>query len=92
MISPLQRRGAGNVVLHKEVVVETLDAHIAKCFDTNATADRFSKRLMIPSSFMAGSGSFVKCMTNTTIYKKKYIIALVSKELVAPVEASHDVI
>lgn len=44
--------------LRKDVTGETLDAHLAKLFDTDASADRLSRDLLTSSSFMALIATF----------------------------------
>lgn len=67
-------------MLRKEVIVKTLDAHIAKIFDTNAAAGRVSKRLLTSSSFMARVATLAQRITDTKMDAKKYSLSNSSRE------------
>lgn len=47
-------------LLRKDVMGETLEAHISKSFDTYAAADRLLKKDLTSSSFMALIATFVR--------------------------------
>lgn len=62
-------------LMRKEVMQETLDAHVAKLFGTGAAADWLSKRLWTRSSFMEPIATFVRHKKGTTMEDEKYINA-----------------
>lgn len=45
-------------MLHKDVTEETLDVHVANCFDTDAVINRLSKKLLTPGMFMKPLAAF----------------------------------
>lgn len=53
--------------LFKDVISETMDAHIAKFSDTEAAADWPLKKLLTSSSFIAPTATFLRCQTDSGI-------------------------
>lgn len=45
-------------LLYEDVICDTLDAFIAKFFDTDEASDRLSKQLLTSSSFMTPIAKF----------------------------------
>lgn len=78
------------VMLRKDVIEETLDAQIAKRFDTDAASKRLSKRLLTSSSFMAPITTFVRRKLNTTMEYMEFSVTFASTALVDTVEPFND--
>lgn len=57
-------------LLCKEVICETLDTKIAKCFDMEAATDRLSKRILTSSLFVLAFATFMRRKTDSTIADK----------------------
>lgn len=76
--------------LCKDVVGESLNAHIAKFLNTDAAADVFSKRSLISSSFMAPIATFLRRKTDTAMEDKKYSTASTSEEPINTVQAFNE--
>lgn len=80
-------------LLRKKVIGETLNAGIAKFFDTDAAPVRLSKKLLTSSSFMALITTFVRRKTDSAIADQKCRLAMASKkEAVPDLEAYDDII
>lgn len=54
-------------VLCRNVICNTIDAHIANYFNVDANADKLSKRLLNSSSFIAPITTFVRLQADTTL-------------------------
>lgn len=67
-------------LLGKHVIGETLDAHVAKYFYTNAGADGVSKILLTSCSFIAPVATFLRLKMDAAIEYMKYSTVFVSKE------------
>lgn len=91
-ISRIHRCLEGNVghLVRKLVIGETLDAHVAKNFDTEAAVDGLSNRLLTPSSLLAPITAFIRRKINTTMENKKYSVTYTSKELKDIAELYYD--
>lgn len=63
-----------------DVIGETLAAHIANFFNTDASADWFSKKGRISSSFMSLIPTFVQCKTYFRIADQNTVIAKASSK------------
>lgn len=74
----------------KDVIGETLDAHIANFFDTNAAAEGLSKRLLASSPFMVPIATFMRRRTDTALKENNYSTAFVSIEPVDTVQTYND--
>lgn len=55
-------------LLHKEVIAETLEAHIWKLLNTDADPDQLSSKLLTLKSFMSPIGTFVRRRTEFIIW------------------------
>lgn len=77
-------------LLRKDVIEDTLEAHIPKVFDTYAAADRLSKRLLTSIKFMAPIVT-VRRKKDTTIEQQKYSTAFATKDTIDSLEAHNDV-
>lgn len=79
--------------LRQYVIGETVDVHIARFFDTDATAVRFLKDLLTSSSFMVPFVTFVRRKTDLAVAGQNTVVAKVSKKKpVAVMEAYGDII
>lgn len=74
---------------HKDVIGDTMDAHIAKFLDTNAAADRLSQRLLTLSTFMSPLVTFMRRKIDTA--KEEYSTAFLTKDPINTVERNKDV-
>lgn len=77
-------------LLGQDVIDETLDAQIAKFFDTDAATEGLSKRLLTWSSFMEPIGTLDRRKTNKVMEEKKYNVAYAVKEPMDTVPAVSD--
>lgn len=67
-------------LLPKDVIGDTLEAHIAKFLDTDEFTDRVQKKLLTSSSFMASIATYVHRKTNTAIADRNIVFTKTSKE------------
>lgn len=80
-------------LLHKDVISDTMDALMTKCFDTCAAAKKLSKSLLKLSSFMAPLVTFVQRQISPINAEKNKVFARVSKkDLLAATEVYDDTI
>lgn len=68
-------------LLRKEVIEETLDAHVTTFFDTDEAAKGLSKRLLASTFFMALIANFNRRKSNTAMQDKKCSTTIASKDL-----------
>lgn len=66
-------------LLRKDVIEETMDAHIAKVLNTYAAADEISEKLLTSSSFIAPITTFVPYKTNLFIVDQNTVFAKASQ-------------
>lgn len=78
-------------LLRKDIIGETLDARIAKIFDTKAAADKFSKKLFTSTSFVARIGTFLRHKTDINMQHKEYSSVFSLKDQTDAVETYSDV-
>lgn len=74
-------------LVHKEVIRETLTAHIEIVLDTDEAGGRLAKRLLTSSSFNTFIATFMK-FEKDTMEDKKCSTAFALKERIADVETS----
>lgn len=78
-------------LLCNDVIDEIVGAHKAKCFYTDAAADRLSKELPTSSSFMVPIATFEQRKTDSAIVDRNIVLAMASKkEHVAATETLDD--
>lgn len=77
-------------LLHKDVILDTLDGHVAKIFDTEAAADRLSKRFLTSSTFMESIATFMRSKTYTTMAQQKFSTTVARKDPMDTVETYKD--
>lgn len=54
-------------MLQKTMIKETIDSHIAKYLDTDASSDRLLRRLLELYSVKVNISIFLRCMSDTTM-------------------------
>lgn len=69
---------------------ETLEAHLAKFFNTNASAGWLAKKLPASSSYMAPISAFVRRKLHNAVEDKKYSTTFASKEPIDMVQTLKD--
>lgn len=57
-------------VFRKDVIGETPEAEVAKCFHTYAATDRLSKTLVALSSIMVPMSTFVQCILTPPLWTR----------------------
>lgn len=67
--------------LHKDIIGEALDAHIAKVFGPNEAENGFLNELQHLSSCTTPIAYFARCSLNTSMEEIKYSTSFVVKEL-----------
>lgn len=65
-------------LFREDVIGETLNTHISRCFDTCAATDRLSKKLLTSSSFMTAISTIVRHKTDTAIEEQNWVRAKAS--------------
>lgn len=77
-------------LLPKEVIEDTLDAHIANSLDTDVATDKPSRSSLTFSPFMVPIVTSVGCKTDTDMESMKYSTSPVSKEMMESGETYSD--